>query len=251
MIQARNSYDLIKKNYDRIAQRKAKKDDDSLSKNELAKVKSTVRLTQSSLILMRVIKADTNVYKFAILENDNAVPPLPEEIRLNTNDEFVSYEVGFYIVADVSLEAEADVEEGKEFFTYAPVELESSFVALARTWNSVLDIEVNKINRLDNWDMKKHNFVPRTQFSSAGAVLPTASFPSMDFSTNGTYPMQPMITLSGSKKTKIAITLLGGSIAPSGTGVWTVEDGGMINYIFNNLAVTFRGLLGQNASKFQ
>jgi len=249
MIQARNSYNSVIANYNRIAQRQAIKK--GASPSEAKKVRSTVRLTQSSLILMKEINPSTNVYKFAILENDNAVPPLPEEIRLNTNDEFTSYEVGYYVVAGTTLEGDPDVDEGKEFFTYAPMELDSSFVAIQKAWNGVVDIEVNKINRLDNWDLKKHNFIPRTQFQSAGAVLPSASQPSMDFAENGTYPMQPMLVLSGSKKTKIGVTLNGGSIPATTTGTWTVEDGGQITYTVKWLAVTFRGLLGQNASKFQ
>jgi len=249
MIQARNSYNSVIANYNKIAQRKAVKE--GMSKEEAKKVKSTVRLTQSSIILMRAITPTSNVYKFAILENDNAVPPLPEEIRLNLNDEFTSYEVGYYLVASTTLEGAPDVDEGKEFFTYAPIELDSSFVDMQKAYNGILDIEVNKINRLDNWDLKKHNLIPRTQFQSAGAVLPSASQPSMNFAEDGTYPMQPMLVLSGSKKTSITLTLKGGSIGNTTTGTWTVEDAGQITYSFQWLALTFRGLLGQNASKFQ
>jgi len=250
MIQARNSYNAVKANYDKIAQRQAIKK--GMSKEEASKkVRSNVRLTQSSLILMKAITPSSNVYKFSILENDNASPPFPEEIRLNLNDEFTSYEMGYYLVAGTILEGDPDLDEGKEFFTYAPMELNSSFVAVQKGWNGVVDIEVNKINRLDNWDLKKHNFVPRTQFQSAGAVLPSATQPSMDFAENGTYPMQPMLVLSGSKKTKIGVTLNGGSIPDTTAGTWSVEDGGQITYTFKFIALTFRGLLGQNASKFQ
>lgn len=231
-LQIRNSYRVIKKKYDKIG-------------------KGNVRLTQSSLILMILIDATKDTYKFPVLESDNQTATFPEEIRLNINDEFVSYEVGFYIVAQTSLEGVADIEEGIQYWTYAPMELSAVFVGLQRTWNSLLQILVNKISRLEKWDLKKHNFVPRTQFQNTSAGIPTATQPSLAYREDGMFPMQPMVTLSGAKKNDIVITLSGGSVAPSGVVTWTPPVGGVINYNVTKLAMIFRGMLAQNGAKFQ
>jgi len=200
---------------------------------------------------MQAISSTSDTYKFPVLETDNAVAPLPEEIRLNQNDEFVSYEVAYYVAAETSLEAEAEFAEGKSFFTYAPAELSSAFVALFRAWTGNLQILVNKISRLERWDLKKHNIVPRTQFQNSTAAIPVATFPSMDYSEHGTFPMQPMLTLSGAKKNDIIITLQGGAVPSTTTGAWTLPDAGVINFAMTHLALFFRGMLAQNAAKFQ
>jgi len=241
----RNSYSVIAKKYAKIGEK---------IKDKTGKERGKVRLTQSSLLLMVAISANTDNYIFPILETDNPGTTQAEEIRLNQNDEFISYEVGYYLVADGVSDGGFDGEIGKSFWTYAPIELDGSFGQLAKAWNAILSIEVNKISRLERWDLKKHNVIPRTQYANAFAAADftrPATQPSIDFSTDGTYPMQPMLTLSGAKKNLIEIELLGGAIVATAAGVWTLPDTDTMTYTATRLALTFRGLLGQNASVFQ
>lgn len=225
----RRSFNKIKRKYKRIK-------------------KANVRLTQSTLLLIQPILATRTVYKFLVLESDT--PVLPAEVRLNINDEFISYEVAYYVLGEL-LDAGTGV--GTLHHSYAPVELDGSFAQLTGAWRATMQILVNKISRLENWDMKKHNVVTRTQWATladpvAPAYPPTQA--SVDFEDSGAVPMQPMLTLSGAKKNDVIVSL-DGAIAPTSLGAWTVADGDVFDISATELAVYFRGMLAQNAAKFQ
>ena len=209
--------------------------------------KGNVRLTQSTLFLIQPILATKAVYKFLVLESDT--PVLTPEIRLNINDEFVSYEVGYYVLGDILDEGGLVV--GTHHHSYAPMELSSSFAQLTGAWRGRLQILVNKISRLENWDMKKHNYVTRTQFANTNAIggFPSTQ-PSIDFDDDGDTPMQPMLTISGAKKNDIVVSL-DAAISPTSTGAWVAGDGVTLTITATELAMYFRGMLAQNAAKFQ
>jgi hypothetical protein len=242
MIQIRDSYRTVAKRYEQIRLKKQKKTGQSVGK---------VRLTQSSLLLLQPILATTDKYRFPVLDNDTQSPILPEEIRLNSNDEFVSYDIGYYIVADTVQDSTPAISGGMTFWSYAPMELTSAFAVYVKAWMASLEILVNKISRMDKWDMKKHNVTPRTQFKSSSVALPGATQPSQDFTTDGTVPEQPMIVLSGSRKNDLLLTLRGGAIPTGIVGVWTPPTTNTITFTVNKLALIFRGMLAQNASIFQ
>ena len=229
---------------------------DLIAKKYAKRGKGAVRLTQSSLLLAQAIDAKKSDYTFPVLTTDNAVPPLPWEVRLNINDEFVSYDLGYYLVAEKTVAKGADpvvippTFAGHFFFSYAPDELNASFALLEDGWLGVLNISVNNINRLTNWDLKKHNFIPRTQFQNSSAGIPSATQPNLDYSDDGTFPMQPMLTLSGAKKNLIAISLVA-AIPSTSAGTWTLPDTGTVLYEMKYFSLIFRGMLAQNAAKFQ
>jgi hypothetical protein len=225
----RESYKVIREKYTKIG-------------------KGNVRLTQSSLIFAQAISANTKTYAFPVLDTDNASTTRPYEIRLNMNDEFISYEVGYYVVSQ-NRDAE-DVPLGFGFWTYAPYELALTAASLVGAWDARMSIDINNIKRLENWDMKKHNFVPRTQLKNSFAASLFATIPSIDFSKDGCETMQPMITLSGAKKNNIVITLAN-SIVGSVSLQQTLPDTNAIFYDFKELCLLFRGMLAQNAAKFQ
>jgi len=204
-----------------------------------------VRLTQSTLLFIQPISAATTTYKFRVLESE--VPVLPAEIRLNQNDEFISYEVGYYPLGDI-LDA-GGVAVGTHHHSYAPMELDASFAQLTGAWRATMQILVNKISYLENWDMKKHNCITRTQWASQMAAE-NARQPSNNFEDEGALPMQPMLTISGAKKNDIIITL-NTAITPASAGAWTSQDGDVLTITATQLALYFRGMLAQNASKFQ
>lgn len=232
-----------------------------IAKKYAKRGKGAVRLTQSSLLLAQPIDAKKSDFVFPVLNTDTAIAPLPWEVRLNINDEFVSYDLGYYLVAEKTVARTAGSPEppptaiasqfsGHFFFSYAPDELDASFALLEDGWLGVLNISVNNINRLTNWVFKKHNFIPRTQFKSSSSGLPYATQPSIDYSDHGTFPMQPMLTLSGAKKNLISISLVA-AIPSTSTGTWTLPDTGTIVYDMKYFSLIFRGMLAQNAAKFQ
>ena len=207
--------------------------------------KGNVRLTQSTLFLVQPLSATTSTYKFPVLESDT--PVLPEEIRLNQNDEFISYEVGYYGLGDILDDGGLAV--GTHHHSYAPMELDATFAPLTGIWRGSMQILVNKISRLENWDMKKHNCVTRTQWGQDLATE-NAFQPSNDFEQDGALVMQPMLTLSGAKKNDVVITL-NAAVAPTAAGAWLTQDGTTLTITATKLALYFRGMLAQNAAKFQ
>jgi hypothetical protein len=219
--------------------------------------KGNVRLTQSSLLLIQPIDAAKDSYKFPILETDNAIAPQPEELRLNINDEFISYEVGYYLLCDQTVDAPAaNTAAGKIYLTYAPAEMDYTFATLARAWDGYLQILVNKISRLEKWDLKKHNMIPWTQYKSQSVGLPYSTLPSIDYSKDGIKAMQPMLTLSGAKKNDIVVQLTNGAIPATASGNILVPSKAepfqqTVTVKATRLALFFRGMLAQNASKFQ
>jgi hypothetical protein len=230
-----------------------------IAKKYAKRGKGSVRLTQSSLLLAQAIDSKKSDYTFPVLTTDNAVPPLPWEIRLNINDEFVSYDLAYYLVAEKTVARTGGdptpVEipsqfAGHFFFSYAPDELDASFALVEDGWLGVLNISVNNINRLTNWDLKKHNFIPRTQFQNSSVGIPSATQPNLDYSDDGTFPMQPMLTLSGAKKNLITTSLVS-AIPSTTTGLWTLPDTGTVRFDMLYFSLIFRGMLAQNAAKFQ
>jgi len=231
----RRSFNKIKTDYKKM-RRKARKDGIRMGK---------VRLTQSTLILIQAISASQTTYKFLTLESNT--PVLPAEVRLNQNDEFIIYELGYYVLGDI-INA-GGVAVGTHHHSYAPMELDGSFAQLTGAWRGTLQMIINKISYMENWDIKKHNCITRTQFVNFSPVG-GAMQPSTEFEDNGTLPMQPMITLSGAKKNDVVITL-DSAITPASAGAWTVDDGDVLTISATQLALYFRGMLAQNASKFQ
>lgn len=216
--------------------------------------KGSVRLTQSSLLLIQPINPATDTYKFPLLESDNAIPPQPEELRLNINDEFISYDIGYYLMCAMTHGTAPIVNDGKMYMTYAPIELDLTFATLERAWDGYLQVLVNKISRLEKWDLKKHQTVTRTQFQSSSTGIPAVLRPSIDYTKDGRSTLTPMLVLSGAKKNDIIITLTNGAIPNTSSGLWTIRsaDATAVETVTGTeLALFFRGLLAQNASQFQ
>lgn len=207
--------------------------------------KGNVRLTQSTLYLMQVIDPNTKVYTYPVLNTENNIAPQPEEIRLNINDEFIAYQVGYFVKG----EYQGGSGNSPYMFTNAPVELSEKFNLTGRAWWGNLSIAVNNIKRLENWDLRRHLAKTRTQFQNSSAGINQATEPSIDLSETGWYNMQPMLTLSGAKKNEI-VTTHPYAITNS-QDKWTVATGNQITVTMDYLMLGFRGMLAQNASKFQ
>ena len=218
----------------------------------LAKYKSrgkgNVRLTQSSIVLITDIQTNTKTYNFPILQSDNQTASKPEEVRLNLNDEFISYEVGYYLLAKGRV-AGILTPDSNQYLTYPPIESATAMNGLTAAWDGKMTIDINGVKRLENWDMLKHKCTPRTQYQNTSAGIPSATQPSICMNEDGTASMQPMITFTGAKKNEITITL------PTNITAGLLYDfntiGGSVNYNVASMVLIFRGMLGQNAAVFQ
>lgn len=213
-----------------------------------ARGKGNVRLTQSSLLLSQDIDVNTKTYNFPILQSDNQTPAAAEEIRLNLNDEFVSYEVGFY----VNYKSQNDLTrnfQANNYLTFAPTGSGAENNVINSAWDSKMTIDINGVKRLENWDMLKHKVVPRTQYQDYTVGFQLSTVASIDMSKDGCCAMQPMITFTGAKKNEITISLNDNiKSTPTFTVSTKVTE---MTYISKSLVLIFRGMLGQNAAKFQ
>ena len=210
--------------------------------------KANVRLTQSSLFLTKPINAATTVYNFDVLETQTATLSATET-RLNLNDEF--------IVASMSMGFECDVlgEGGavtgvKFLLTYAPFEQDSAeAVKIANFYAGNLQISVNNVVYLDKYDVKRSQYAGTTQFANLLATGAPSVQPSIDWSKDSFYGNEPLLTLAGSKKNQIQVTL------PSAidTATFKITDNNGGSYLLKATRVFWfaRGLNAQNASVFQ
>lgn len=190
-------------------------------------------LTQSTLRLEQFINRATSNYQFGILTNQTT-PGTPQvlatEIRLEQNDNFHIYSIGFYLAVTA-----ASTNTAFRLQTNAnEIFLGSAAIALdyMNLWNGTLNINVNQIDVLTNWNLEKHFFVGQTQRLAAAV---NNNFDQVDLSQNGVYPVAPSIMLSGAYTNKINISL------PTAIATALVSDN-------TRMVLVFEGLRAQNAA---
>ena len=213
--------------------------------------KGNVRLTQSTLILSKPISPTSTVYNFDVLESQTQTLQ-GDEIRLNLNDEFIIAELGFYLQGTV-LDEDRVATGAKVLLSYAPFEQDSVNAAkINNFWNGAFQIAVNNIVYLDKYDVRKSNYVSRTQFANfatgAGVNVPS-TIPSIDFSENGMNTTEPMLTLSGAKKNTLTLTLPT-AITPADF-VITDNNNNPYTIQVDRVVCITRGLNAQNGASFQ
>lgn len=216
--------------------------------------KGQVRLTQSTLLLMQDIVSTKANYIFPVLENEST--PKKEEIRLNTNDEFVANQLGIYLVGRASKTVDAVKTDlpGIVLLSYPTIEQVSSAGVAEPFYNGSLKYACNNIVYLEKWDTMKHKFVPRTQWQqriTAGGALTVfpANIDSNNMAKDAMYPVQPMLTLSGAKKNELSL-----SLPEAGDGFTfsnIMNDGSIYSVTVSEIALVLRGMNAQNAAKFQ
>ena len=219
--------------------------------------KTLPRLSQSSLLLILPIVAGQNSYNYSILTTDStpgvAGGKLPEEIRLNVNDEFFILEMSQMLYGTIAVDGGATAHR---MFTHAPSQYDSKFTAIEDFWLGSLEIDVDKVTYLTNWDNYRHLVVPRTQDILDPASGQGLTQGNKDLKHDTFHNMEPYIKLSGSRKNQITTTLPY-PIAPVGspaTVAFPTNDAvaptpEVINIGF--MALLCRGFLAQNASAFQ
>lgn len=209
--------------------------------------KANVRLTQSSLYLTKPINPATTVYNFDVLETQTATLQ-GFETRLNLNDEFIIASMSMGIECDVLNERNTPT-GAKYLLTYAPFEQDFAEASkIANFYAGNLQISVNNVVYLDKYDVRRSQITPTTEFSNLATGV-TSSTPSIDFSKDSFYGNEPLLTLAGSKKNQIQVTL------PTSIdqATFKITDNTGNSYFLQATRVFFfaRGLNAQNASVFQ
>ena len=215
--------------------------------------KGNVRLTQSSLILLQSISTTRTVYTFPVLENDNATGILPQEIRLNQNDEFTITQLGVYAVGTVQTGSviPARTYNGLVYTTHANYNADQSqAVGLQPLWNGYLKIAVNNIVYVDKFDTIKSNQTQRTEINTRNVTqLNGATINSISMETDGMNQLAPSIQLSGAKKNELTL-ILDQAMTPA-VIPFTNNEGTRLEFKIDFIGVILRGLLAQNGSVFQ
>jgi len=208
--------------------------------------KSNVRLTQSSIYLTKPINPNVTTYSFDVLETQTATLQ-NDELRVNINDEFYLTTLGLYLVAEVGT-TEVGAPKTEVLLTYAPVENSSTLVTVEDFYRGSLQLSVNNVVYLDKWDTAKHKIVPRTQFANH-LTSNSASIPSLEYSKNAMFPIEPILQISGAKKNTIQV-VLPNAISSANFDLIT-DDATTLRYTITKVALLGRGLNAQNGSVFQ
>ena len=239
---SRVEYNILKKKYDAVG-------------------KGNVRLTQSTLKLLRGINPATTSYRFDVLENEGGAATA-YETRLNINDEFNVSQLGLYIAGNILNEGQPNY-MAQKLWTFSPLELSGRTTSFADFWNGKLKILVNNIVQLEKWDIGKHNYIPRGQFIDNNPSFPVvpgtppfqiAQQPHNNYIKDGMAVLTPMITLSGAKKNDIIIELPQAIIAQQADWITEYMGAGVKDKVrieFFDICLIARGFLAQNAAKFQ
>lgn len=221
----RQDFTIVKKKYDAIG-------------------KGAVRVSQSTLILIKDINPNTTNYVFDILESQNQGVK-PEEIRLNLNDEFVCTEIGYYLGGLIISEKSGPAQY---YFTSPPLELATDYVGLQNAYNGNLRVAVNNVVFIERWDLFKHHKKANEQFSPF--ITPMGSrIAQFDSAKDGMFDCSPMITFSGAKKNELN-TFLTSALNTASSDI-IVDDGLKLTLKINQVALILRGFLAQNGAKFQ
>ena len=209
--------------------------------------KANVRLTQSSLYLTKPINPATTVYNFDVLETQTATLS-GDETRLNLNDEFIVASMSMGI--ECRLKVAETTLSGKFLLTYAPFEQNVTAAdGISSFYDGNLQISVNNVVYLDKYDVRRSQITPTTEFSNLAAAGVTASIPSIDWSKDSFYGNEPLLTLAGSKKNQIQITLPRAMTALP--FAFTDNSGSRVEITPVRVFWFARGLNAQNASVFQ
>lgn len=211
--------------------------------------KANVRLTQSTLVLSKPISPTTTVYTFDVLESQTQTL-LGDEIRLNLNDEFIITQLGFYLQGRILDRLLVDT-GAKVLLSYAPFEQNPAEASkIANFYNGAFQIAVNNIIYLDKFDTRKSAFVPLTQFANFNVLngVPSSQ-PSVDYSKDGMYGTEPLLTLSGAKKNTLTLTLP--TAIQTANFLVTANDGVNYTIAVDRVVCLTRGLNAQNGASFQ
>lgn len=186
------------------------------------------KLTQSALRLEQPLLANTNQYRFPILNTE----PSPggqifnTELRLRQQDTFVPTHVGLFLAAPASTS-----DATFRLYSYPNQFVFANALQMRALYNGEMKIMVNNYQYTYSWDLQRHWKSNQTQQTAAfGAASPEDQD---DFSCDGFFPMQPYVLFGGAQNVQITINL---PAAP------TAVDAN------SRYVMIFRGVLAQNST---
>lgn len=184
------------------------------------------KLTQSFLRLEQPIVVGQTLYTFPILVNQANPQIFNTEQRLNLQDSFVISSLGFY----QALPSGA-TDTTFKLLTYVSPFLFVNDAQHQIFYNGRLSITVNNNVILPAWDCMRHLYAPQTQQTQAlGAGAPMDEFDGAEYAQ---FPVEPNVTLVGSKNYVVNLALPGAPTA--------VEAN-------SRVVIVLRGLLAQNST---
>lgn len=195
--------------------------------NKGINVDEICKLTQSDYIFEQPVAAGQTLFTFPVLVNQSVTFP-QTEIRLKQQDSAVIYQLGIFVCLAASATDNTFIP-----LTYAnPFVFGANAVPLQSVYSGSLKITVNNDVLVPNWDVIKHYNAPETQqTAAAGAASPIDQFRG---GFDGFYPMEPNVTLIGSKDNVMQIIL-------AGTGPATVSN-------FTRIRIHVRTIVAQNST---
>lgn len=174
-------------------------------------------LSQSYLRLETLAVANQTQYNFDVLVNENTqVANFNTQQKLNLQDAFVISSIGFYLACPTS-----NTSTKFRLLTYPTFDSNNFTTATFANdalalYNGYWSLTVNQRVIVPNWDLQRHLVIPETQ---ANAVYATTTAPTSpihladdyyDGGESAQYPVEPNVTLVGSKKHNFTLTLPAG-----------------------------------------
>jgi hypothetical protein len=163
-------------------------------------VAEVCKLTQSDYRFEQPLVAGQGLYTFPVLVNQQVTFPTTE-FRLKQQDSAVIYQLGIFVGLGTGVNDNTFMLD-----TYpVPLKYGANAIPMNSIWNGTMKITVNNDVLVPNWDVMKHYNAPETQATAA----PAAGSPIDQFrgGFDGFYPMEPNVTLIGSKDNTIQIIL--------------------------------------------
>lgn len=182
-------------------------------------------LSQSFLRFEVGLSTNQTQYKFDVLVNENSTSNgFLTTNKLNLQDAFYMSQIGFFVAAPTGT-----TDTAYELYSYPNI---TAFTAtnadqLKSLYNGYMSLTINQRVILPYWDLSRHYQVNQTQQTGA------TNYDQLALSSDGFYPMEPNIVLSGDKKNSLTVTLP--------TGLTSVTSN-------SRLICIVRGILAQNIS---
>ena len=179
------------------------------------------------------ISSSTTQYTIPIRTTDAGANTFATNILVQQQDIFVASELAVFVAVGASA-----TDSALNLLTYPDPSVFSTSgaaTALNALYNGFARVTINNENAVVNWDLAKHRKVPIQQ-SAANADYTTSGInyaPSLDLATDGFYPVEPNLVLSGASNIQFTLNL------PQ--AVSTVQAN-------SRIVVVQRGILLQNAT---
>lgn len=168
---------------------------------EIPNAGARFKLTMSDLRLEQAVVAGQTLYTFPVLQTDTSLGIFNTELRLKLQDSFVISQLAYYIglpsgAADTAWEPD----------TYPnPFKYGANAVPMKSLYNGNLKMTINNDVVVYNWHLMRHWYTPETQqTAAAGAGSPLDQ---KRLAVDGFSPMEPTITLIGSKDNLLQVFL--------------------------------------------